>query len=75
MHREFNTIISMNDFNLSRKMIFSISNKINNTSPDFRFVVHGKNLSASSKIINYGKKELITKHGNNKTGSQDINMQ
>ena len=60
-HREFNTIISTNGFNLSRKMVFSISNKTENTCPDFRFVMHGKNPSVSSKIINYDFSFSITR--------------
>jgi len=32
--------------------------------------MHGKNPCVSSKIINYGEKELITKHGNNRTWAQ-----
>jgi len=53
---------------------FSASNKMNNTNPDFRFVMHGKKLSISSKIINYSKKKFITKHGSDKTRAPNVSM-
>jgi len=62
MHGKLNAIITANDFNFGRKLIFSIGYKIGNISPSFRFIMHRKNPGLPSKVIYYSKKKFMTKH-------------
>jgi len=55
-------------------MIFSLRNKINNISSDFKLIMHRKKLSVLGKTINNGKEKSITMHRSNKTWAPNINM-